>query len=98
MTDTIHQTDFPFDQLAIFPSWVKAAEAGYPDDQIWSVCVHEDTWVYGPPRHYVNHVYHIVTAEKHDDQTYYEESEDENHPQALHHSSPCQGENRSREF
>lgn len=71
MTD--HFEDFPFDQLGIFPSWKAASEAGYPDNQIWSVCEHEETWCYGPPHHHVNHMHHIVTAETHDGETYYHE-------------------------
>ena len=68
-----HYTDFPFDQIAIYSSWKEASEAGYPDDQIWSVCVHEDTWSYGPPHHYVNFMHVVVTNEKHDNETYYHE-------------------------
>jgi hypothetical protein len=51
----------------------EAKEAGYDDNQIWSVTVHDDWFCYGPPHHYVNHVGHIATKERHDNDTYYEE-------------------------
>jgi len=52
----------------------EAKEAGYDDNQIWSVVDGDDNFlIYGPPEHYVNHVGHTVTKERHDGNTYYEE-------------------------
>ncbi len=70
---------FPFEEIARFDSWREASDAGYPDDQIWSVTEGDsEMWeigifCYGPPQHYVNHLYCVVTAEKHDGETYYED-------------------------
>tara|TARA_R110000796_G_scaffold94595_2_gene199501 strand:+ start:642 stop:878 length:237 start_codon:yes stop_codon:yes gene_type:complete len=49
------------------------AEAGYDDNRIWSITECDDTFTYGPPEHYVNHIGHTVTKERHDGNTYYEE-------------------------
>ena len=49
-------------------------DAGFDDDQIWSITECEDTFSYGPPHHYVNHIGHIATQERHDFETYYEET------------------------
>jgi hypothetical protein len=71
--------EFPFEEIARFDSWQKASDAGYPDDQIWSVTEGDcEPWQwgvysYGPPQHYVNYLYCVVTAEKHDGETYYED-------------------------
>lgn len=77
MTD--HEKEFPFDFICKpdgnhWDSWQEASTAGFPDNQIWSVTEHDGTFSYGPPHHFVNHVYHVVTAEKHDGQTYYIET------------------------
>ena len=70
-----------------FASWAEAKAAGYDDDQIWSVTGGDDefetlpdgtemrvcTFLYGPPHHYVNHIGHIATSERHDGATYFEE-------------------------
>jgi len=61
-----------------FDSWKEAKDAGYDDDQIWSVIEGEDDdgslwFTYGPPHHYVNHIGHVVTKERHDHNTYYHE-------------------------
>ena len=71
--------EFPFEEIARFDSWREASDAGYPDDQIWSVTEGEsEMWefgvfCYGPAKHYVNLLYFVVTAEKHDGHTYYED-------------------------
>jgi hypothetical protein len=49
--------------------------AGYDDNQIWSVTESDGTICYGPPHHYVNLLGHIATTERHDGNTYYEESD-----------------------
>jgi|TARA_R110002110_G_scaffold5194_1_gene26920 hypothetical protein len=76
---TVHETDFPFKEIRkeggdYWLSWKEAKEAGYDDNQIWSVVDGDDDFlIYGPPEHYVNHVGHTVTKERHDGNTYYEE-------------------------
>lgn len=73
--------DFPFDEIRApdgnyFRSWQEAKDAGYDDDQIWSITESEGTWTYGPPHHYINHVGHVATLERHDGETYYHEEDD----------------------
>ena len=73
-----HFKEFPYDEIRkqngdYFDSWQDAKDHGYEDNQIWSVTVHDDTYCYGPPHHYVNHIGHIATKEIHDGKTYYEE-------------------------
>lgn len=75
-----HNAQFPFEEIRrpngdYFSSWQDAKNHGFDDDQIWSVTVAEDTWTYGPPHHFVNHVGHIATLERHDGDTYYHEEE-----------------------
>ena len=76
---TVHEAYFPFEQIRkeggdYWLSWKEAKEAGYDDNQIWSVVDGDDDFlIYGPPEHYVNHVGHTVTKERHDGNTYYEE-------------------------
>lgn len=70
--------DFPFDEIRqesgdYFDSIDQARSAGYADSQIWSVCCHDDEWVYGPPFHWVNLIGYIATLEHHDRMTYYTE-------------------------
>lgn len=89
---TIIKGDFPFDEIRdtdgnLFPSLAKAREAGFNDDQIWSVVEGDSeeemdpndpdyepssTWVYGPSHHYVNVLGYVATNERHDGDTYYE--------------------------
>ena len=76
---TVHEADFPFEEIRkeggdYWLSWKEAKEAGYDDNQIWSVTECDDTFTYGPPEHYVNHIGHTVTKERHDGNTYYEET------------------------
>lgn len=76
---TTHFKAFPFEEIRredgnYFDSWQEASDAGYADDQIWSVCEDDNVWTYGPPHHRVNHVGHIATKERHDGDTYYEET------------------------
>ena len=85
---THHIAEFPFVEIRddvleggngdYFRSWQHTKDAGFDDDQIWSV-VHgdeTDVYIYGPPHHYVNLVGFIATQERHDGNTYYEEPED----------------------
>lgn len=76
-----HTRYFPFEEIRkpcgnMFDSWQEAKEAGYDDDQIWSVADHDGTWVWGPPHHYVNVLGFVATKERHDHETYYEEDEE----------------------
>jgi hypothetical protein len=71
-----NQADFPFEELDRFDSQREAINAGNDTNQIWSVVIDDDTnsYCYGPSHHYVNLLYYIVTKERHDDDTYYEEA------------------------
>ena len=76
--------EFPFEEIGresgdYFDSWQEAKDAGFDDNQIWSITEHEDSqglyvYSYGPPQHYINHIGHIATNERHDSETYYEET------------------------
>ena len=73
------QGDFPYEEIGresgdYFSSWQEAKDAGFDDDQIWSITECEGTFCYGAPHHYVNHIGHIATQERHDFETYYEET------------------------
>jgi hypothetical protein len=83
MKTTTIQGDFPFEEIRrpdgdYFQNWQEAKDAGYDDDQIWSVTSAEgddgSEWsITGPPHHFINHIGHIATLERHDNNTYYEE-------------------------
>ena len=73
---TIIYDEFPFDEIRrinddYFNSWEEAKKQGYSDDQIWSITEDDGTYCYGPPHHYINHIGHIATSERHDNNTYY---------------------------
>ena len=75
---TYHLEDFPYEEIRkptgdYFDSWNQAKQAGYDDDQIWSVVHGDEAWTYGPPHHYINVIGFIATNERHDHDTYYEE-------------------------
>lgn len=77
MTD--HYEEFPFEEIRqpdgnYFLSWAQAKAAGYDDDQIWSITISDDAFTFGPPHHYINHIGHVATLERHDNDTYYHES------------------------
>lgn len=74
-----HLEDFSYEEIRrpdgnYFDSWAEAQQAGYDDDQIWSVVAGNKAWTYGPPHHYVNVIGFIATTERHDHDTYYEET------------------------
>ena len=76
----MYQQDFPYEEIRK-PSgdlWTSAREAmddGWDEDQVWSVADDgETTWCYGPASHYVNVIGFVATNERHDGETYYEES------------------------
>ena len=75
----IQYMDFPFDEIRresgdYFDTIQQAREAGYSDNQIWSVTEDNNTFCYGPSRHWVNLLGYVATAEKHNDNTYYLEN------------------------
>jgi len=79
--DTNTFADFPFEEIRrpddnMFNSWKEAEQAGFKENQIWSVTDCDGDWTYGPPTHYVNIIGFIATAETHDGETYYHELED----------------------
>lgn len=75
--------DFPYEEIRrpdgnYFQSWKEAKDAGWDDDQIWSVTSADgddgSEWIIiGPPHHFCNHLGHLATLERHDNNTYYEE-------------------------
>lgn len=82
MTTIYHDTEFPFEEIRradgdYFSSQHEARQAGYDDDQIWSIVEGDGSWTYGPPYHVVNLIGLVATSERHDGMTYYEEPEDE---------------------
>ena len=80
---TTIEGDFPCEEIRrpdgnYFQSWQEAKDAGYDDDQIWSVTSADgddgSEWlITGPPHHFCNHIGHLATLERHDNNTYYEE-------------------------
>lgn len=80
MTETIHHEYFPFETIGQYGTLQEAMAAGWDRDQIWSFAIHEDTFVYGPPHHYVNVMGYYTTHERHDGETYYEEPGDVDDP------------------
>jgi len=83
VTPRVVCADFPYEEIRrpdgdYFQSWQEAKNAGWDNDQIWSVTSAEghdgSEWIItGPPHHYVNHIGHIASLERHDNNTYYEE-------------------------
>ena len=75
--------DFPFNEIRrengdYFATAVEAVrETGFPFNQVWSVTECDGTFCYGPAYHYVNLIGFIATKETHDNDTYYEESTNE---------------------
>jgi hypothetical protein len=69
--NTTIQGDFPYEEIRrpdgnYFQSWKEAKDAGYDDDQIWSVTSAEgddgSEWIItGPPHHFCNHLGHLAT-------------------------------------
>lgn len=82
----LHTCDFPYEEIRLpsgdyFPSWQAARDAGYQDNQIWSVCEDNGSYSYGPPHHIVNVLGFIATKETHDFETYYDEEAEPNEVQ-----------------
>lgn len=67
---------FPFEEIRkpsgdFFDRLYEAKQAGYDEDQIWSVTECDGAWCWGPSRHWVNLIGYVATNERHDDDTYY---------------------------
>ena len=76
--------EFPFEEIRqesgdYFDSIDQAKAAGYPLEQIWSICDHDGCWTAGPPHHWVNLLGYIATKEVHDHNTYYFENIPDNY-------------------
>lgn len=70
------EQEFPFEEIRkdsgdFFDSIEEAKAAGFEESQIWSVTECEDTFTYGPSRHWVNLLGYVATVEHHDDNTYF---------------------------
>ena len=74
---TFYTCDFPFEETARYDNYQEAVNAGHAENCIWSVCDgsedDDNCLTYGPPHHYVNRLFVVVTKETHDGDTYYEE-------------------------
>lgn len=72
------EQEFPYEEIRkdsgdFFDSIAEAKAAGFEESQIWSVTECEDTFTYGPSRHWVNLLGYVATVEHHDDNTYFVE-------------------------
>ena len=71
--------EFPFEEIRqpndlYFENTEDAIKhTGCSKNQIWSICEENNTFVYGPGYHFINLLGFVVTNEKHDGDTYYEE-------------------------
>ena len=70
------EQEFPYEEIRkdtgdFFDSIAEAKAAGFKESQIWSVTEYEDTFTYGPSRHWVNLLGYVATVEHHDDNTYF---------------------------
>jgi len=76
---------FPYDEIRqpdgdYFPTWESVRQAGFDNDQIWSVCeyegLHQSTFSYAHPiNHFVNRLGFIATVQRRsNDSEYYEET------------------------
>lgn len=73
-----HFRTFPYEPIKrkdenYFDTWQEARDAGFDDNQIWSVVETEGTWTFGPPHHRINLMGYVATNERHDGETYYHE-------------------------
>ena len=74
--------DFPFEEIRkecgnYFDTIQECKDAGFDEDQIWSIVVGDDNeFCYGPSHHYVNFIGYVCTKERHDGFTYYIEEYD----------------------
>ena len=81
----IIQGDFPYKKHNrpsgdFFRTVAEAKAAGWDENQIWSVVEGDETlygknvWVYGPSHHHINVLGFTATKERHDGETYFEET------------------------
>lgn len=68
--------DFPFETVGGYACVQDAVAAGYDRNQIWSVAFCGTITSYGPAHHTTGIDHYVVTNERHDGDTYYEESDD----------------------
>ena len=75
--------DFPFEEIRtksgdFFHTLEEVKALGYTEDQIWSVVIADTdegyTYSYGPCEHWIGRLGYVATKEKHDGNTYYEET------------------------
>ena len=75
--------DFPFEEIRtksgdFFHTLEEVKALGYTEDQIWSVVIADTdegyTYSYGPCEHWIDRLGYVATKEKHDGNTYYEET------------------------
>ena len=80
---TIIKKTFPFEEQrresgAFFSTIQEAKDLGFTEDQIWSVVItdHDEgyTYTFGPSHHWIDLLGYVATNEKHDGNTYYEET------------------------
>ena len=78
-----HNQEFPYEEIRkesgdYFSSVYEALmlNPGKTTANVWSVTESENTFTYGPSRHYINLLGYVVTEETHDEDTYYHESLD----------------------
>lgn len=69
--------DFPYESKNGYPTAAEAIADGWAPDQIWSVAYCGTTTTYGPPHHTLGIDHYLVTEERHDGDTYYEEDDGE---------------------
>ena len=79
----VMKKDFPFKEIRkksgdFFHTLEEVKALGYTEDQIWSVLIAENnegyTYSYGPCDYLMNRLGYVATKEKHDGNTYYEET------------------------
>ena len=79
----VMKKDFPFKEIrkksgGFFHTLEEVKALGYTEDQIWSVLIAENnegyTYSYGPCDYLLSRLGYVATKEKHDGNTYYEET------------------------
>ena len=79
----VMKKDFPFKEIRkksgdFFHTLEEVKALGYTEDQIWSVLIAENnegyTYSYGPCDYLLSRLGYVATKEKHDGNTYYEET------------------------
>jgi len=75
---TVIDGEFPFEEIKLqdsdyFFSAQEAMDAGYAENQVWSLIEGETMYVTGPSHHRINVIGYFATKETHDGNTYYQE-------------------------